>query len=169
MTRGARIGRYTAGAICSIAFNQPAPILDGNVIRVLTRLFGVAGDPKSKDVNAKLWELATSLVSTRGVGKPAQLNQALMELGALVCVARQPRCVECPVRQYCFSKRADQVALFPSAARKTTVTERRFIALVVWEKGRFLVKNTGRGPGKRRVVGVPELCTPNQKLQTHLF
>ncbi len=81
------IGRYTAGAICSIAFNQPEPILDGNVVRVLTRLFGIAGDPKSKEVNAKLWELATSLVSTRGA-EPAMLNQALMELGALVCVAR---------------------------------------------------------------------------------
>ena len=63
------IGRYTAGAICSIAFNQPAPILDGNVIRVLTRVFGIAENPKEKATNARLWELAAALVSqavTRG-------------------------------------------------------------------------------------------------------
>src|SRR5260370_246200 len=55
------IGRYTAGAICSIAFNQPTPILDGNVIRVLTRLFGIEGDPRGKETNAKLWALAGDL------------------------------------------------------------------------------------------------------------
>ena len=57
------VGRYTAGAICSIAFNQPAPILDGNVIRVLSRLLGIAGDPRSKTVNAKFWRAAEELVS----------------------------------------------------------------------------------------------------------
>src|SRR5580700_2037893 len=56
------VGRYTAGAICSIAFNQPAPILDGNVIRVLSRLLGIAGDPRSKVVNTKLWRAAQELV-----------------------------------------------------------------------------------------------------------
>ena len=57
------IGRYTAGAICSIAFNQPMPILDGNVIRVLTRIFGIAENPKEKKTNARLWQLAEELVS----------------------------------------------------------------------------------------------------------
>src|ERR1035438_3318243 len=56
------IGRYTAGAICSIAFNQPTPILDGNVIRVLARIFGIAGNPKEKETNARLWKLAAELV-----------------------------------------------------------------------------------------------------------
>ena len=58
------IGRYTAGAICSIAFNQPTPILDGNVIRVLTRLFGIKGDPREKKTNAKLWQIAEDLVKS---------------------------------------------------------------------------------------------------------
>ena len=57
------IGRYTAGAICSIAFNQPTPILDGNVIRVLTRIFGIGENPKEKETNARLWRLAEKLVS----------------------------------------------------------------------------------------------------------
>src|SRR5262249_42963512 len=58
------IGRYTAGAICSIAFNQPTPILDGNVIRVLTRLFGIKGVPREKKTNAKLWKIAEDLVKS---------------------------------------------------------------------------------------------------------
>ncbi|HUA67417.1 MAG TPA: A/G-specific adenine glycosylase, partial [Candidatus Saccharimonadales bacterium] len=89
------IGRYTAGAICSIAFNQPMPILDGNVIRVLTRIFGIVENPKEKKTNARLWQLAEELVR-RAVPSPPRrggnttpyhsfLNQSLMELGALVC------------------------------------------------------------------------------------
>ncbi|HUD83197.1 MAG TPA: A/G-specific adenine glycosylase [Candidatus Saccharimonadales bacterium] len=138
------IGRYTAGAIASIAFNQPAPILDGNVIRVLTRLFAIAGDPRGKEVNAKLWDIAENLVSLRDI-EPAKLNQALMELGALICLPRQPRCIECPVRQHCLAWRQGRVAEFPAASRRTAVTERRFIALVVRERDRFLVRPRGAG------------------------
>ena len=138
------IGRYTAGAISSIAFNQPAPILDGNVIRVLTRLFAIAGDPRGKEVNSKLWDIATRLVSAREI-EPAKLNQALMELGALICLARQPRCIDCPVRQHCFAWRHGRVAGFHAPARRTPVTERRFIALVVREQDRFLVRRRAAG------------------------
>jgi A/G-specific adenine glycosylase len=138
------IGRYTAGAICSIAFNQATPILDGNVIRVLTRVFGVGGEPRRKDVNKKLWGLATRLVSIREI-EPAKLNQSLMELGALVCVARQPKCAECPVRQDCFARRTKRVGLFPAVARKGPATERRFVALVVREGDRFLVRRREAG------------------------
>src|SRR2546425_303209 len=77
------IGRYTAGAICSIAFNQPTPVLDGNVIRVLTRWFGITTNPREKSTNKKLWELAEQLVvnAAKLPGKQncSQLNQALME------------------------------------------------------------------------------------------
>src|SRR6266568_8545139 len=88
------IGRYTAGAICSIAFNQSKPILDGNVIRVLTRLFGIAENPREKETNARLWKLAEQLVSDplvvhgRRMNACSQLNQSLMELGALVCAPK---------------------------------------------------------------------------------
>ena len=99
------IGRYTAGAICSIAFNQPTPILDGNVIRVLTRVFGIAENPREKKTNARLWQLAEELVgraASRIESQPRRgrdtapyhsfLNQSLMELGALVCTPRNPQC-----------------------------------------------------------------------------
>src|ERR1700761_3320382 len=88
------IGRYTAGAICSIAFNQPTPILDGNVMRVLTRVFGISENPRDKKANAQLWELAEQLVALaapkRSEGGCSHLNQSLMELGALICTPREP-------------------------------------------------------------------------------
>ncbi len=113
------IGRYTAGAISSIAFNKPTPIVDGNVMRVLTRLFGIASDPRATVTNARLWQLAAALVEVAartGVARPARqeqarergsrakmkdahedpacshLNQSLMELGATVCTPRRPDC-----------------------------------------------------------------------------
>jgi A/G-specific adenine glycosylase len=138
------IGRYTAGAISSIAFNQRTPILDGNVIRVLTRIFGIGGDPRGKEVNAKLWETASALVSVREV-EPSKLNQALMELGALICMPRQPRCAECPARQHCFARLEGRIADFPALAARKSATERRFIALVVREEDRFLVRRRPAG------------------------
>jgi A/G-specific adenine glycosylase len=138
------IGRYTAGAISSIAFNQPAPILDGNVIRVLTRLCAIGGDPRDKKVSASLWDLAERLVSVPKI-EPATLNQALMELGALICLPRQPRCTECPVRQHCAARRLGAVDRFPAAARRTHATQRRFIALLVRKRGRFLVRSRPAG------------------------
>src|SRR5258708_29613356 len=72
------IGRYTAGAICSIAFNQPKPILDGNVIRVLTRLFGISGDPRQRNVNQRLWELSEQFVlAAARLSTPALAKHAL--------------------------------------------------------------------------------------------
>ena len=75
------IGRYTAGAICSIAFNQPTPILDGNVIRVLTRIFGIAENPKEKETNARLWQLAEELVSHASTQCTAVLASRLRTSG----------------------------------------------------------------------------------------
>jgi A/G-specific adenine glycosylase len=138
------VGRYTAGAIASIAFNQPAPILDGNVMRVLSRLFGVAGNPRGKAVNTKLWALARELVSVRGI-EPSQLNQALMELGALVCLPRQPKCAACPVRRDCFARREKRVGEFPAPAPRTPVRRRRFIAFVVRRGVRCLVRRRPHG------------------------
>ncbi|HTA30198.1 MAG TPA: A/G-specific adenine glycosylase, partial [Candidatus Cybelea sp.] len=135
------VGRYTAGAICSIAFNQPTAILDGNVIRVLSRLLAIAGDPRSKTVNKKLWLAAESLVIASG--DPSRLNQAMMELGALICLPRQPQCPSCPLRRDCLAFRHQRVDEFPTPTPRAAVTQRRFIALIVRHGGRLLV---GRRP-----------------------
>src|SRR5687767_1559306 len=90
------IGRYTAGAIRSFAFNEDAPILDTNVVRVLHRVFMATGDPKTQ--KAALWELSEALIPR---GKGYDFNQALMDFGATVCAARDPYCLLCPMKTFC--------------------------------------------------------------------
>ncbi len=137
------IGRYTAGAICSIAFNQPMPILDGNVIRVLTRIFGIAENPKDKATNARLWQLAQSL-ATGAVRVPdhgcSHLNQSLMELGALVCTPRNAQCRLCPLKRQCVAFREGRVESLPNLGRREPATARRFVAFVIERGGKFLVR-----------------------------
>ena len=152
------IGRYTAGAIASIAFNQPAPILDGNVIRVLTRLFNIGENPREKEANKRLWRLAQALVTASAnsqfsifnfqfsiphlqIGGPCSaLNQSLMELGALVCTPRQPRCADCPVRRHCKARKASRVDALPNLARRPPATARRFVAFLAQRNGAWLVQ-----------------------------
>ena len=90
------IGRYTAGAVQSFAFNKDAPILDTNVMRVLHRIFVGVGNPKTQ--KATLWALAEETIPK---GKGYDFNQALMDFGALVCTARKPYCLLCPMREFC--------------------------------------------------------------------
>ena len=149
------IGRYTAGAICSIAFNQPKPILDGNVVRVLTRVFGIAGNPRGSKTNAKLWGLADELV--RQAAKPSDFNQALMELGALVCASRQPRCDACPIREQCVARRQERVLELPDLGRRVRATPRRFVAFVVRHRNRFLVRQRPAGVVNAHLWEFPNL------------
>jgi A/G-specific adenine glycosylase len=92
------VGRYTAGAVASIAWGEPVPVVDGNVARVLSRLFGEDVDVGSAKGKERIWGLAASLVAARD---PSSWNQALMELGATTCSPRAPRCEACPVRVEC--------------------------------------------------------------------
>lgn len=92
------IGRYTAGAVASIAFDREEPLVDGNVVRVFSRLEDIRADVADKQVVSQLWALAGELV--RGP-RPGDLNQALMELGATVCTPKRPACSTCPVRRQC--------------------------------------------------------------------
>ncbi len=97
------IGRYTAGAIQSFAFQKDAPILDTNVMRVLHRIFIGQGDPKKQ--KPVLWMLSEKLIPR---GKGYDFNQALMDFGAMVCTARKPFCLLCPMREICHSVSADE-------------------------------------------------------------
>jgi len=154
------IGRYTAGAICSIAFNQPTPILDGNVIRVLTRVFGIGENPREKKTNAQLWQLAEELVAhaktqrlktfagfapLREGNSCSFFNQSLMELGALVCTPRNPQCKICPVKKLCVAFREGRVGELPNLGKRKTATARRIVAFVVERHGRFLVRQRPAG------------------------
>jgi A/G-specific adenine glycosylase len=92
------IGRYTAGAIRSFAFNEDAPILDTNVMRVLHRVFVAKGDPKAQ--KTRLWELSEALIPR---GKGYDFNQAMMDFGAMCCTAKSPYCLLCPMKAFCKS------------------------------------------------------------------
>jgi A/G-specific adenine glycosylase len=107
------IGQYTAGAIRSFAFRQRAAILDTNVARVLYRVFIGAGDPKSHAMKKQLWSISDVLVPRRHV---FDFNQALMDFGALVCVARNPKCPECPMAKECRTAGAGRAT--PRAGRR---------------------------------------------------
>ncbi|KAF8551978.1 DNA glycosylase [Imleria badia] len=93
------IGRYSAGAICSIAYNQCAPVLDGNVIRLLARFLALYAPPKGKRAQDILWAGADAFVE--GSSRPGDINQALIELGSTVCKVRDPACGDCPLRPWC--------------------------------------------------------------------
>jgi A/G-specific adenine glycosylase len=144
------IGRYTAGAICSIAFNQPTPILDGNVIRVLTRVFGIAENPKGKETNARLWKIAGELVVCAKIESShknscSHLNQSLMELGALICTPRNPQCLICPVKKLCVAFKEGRTEELPNLAKREAATARHFIAFAIERDGKFLVQQRPDG------------------------
>jgi A/G-specific adenine glycosylase len=92
------IGRYTAGAISSIAFEKRSPILDGNVARVLCRVDAIQTDPREPSTRELLWRRAEEILPKTKIG---DFNSAMMELGALICIPRSPQCLLCPVRMHC--------------------------------------------------------------------
>lgn len=140
------IGRYTAGAISSISFNEATPILDGNVVRVLTRIFGIAENPREPRTNQRLWRIAEALVvhaksNTRNSKFAcSRLNQSLMELGALVCTPRNPQCNACPITRLCVAFKTRRTAELPNLGKREKATARRFVAFVLEHRGKFLVR-----------------------------
>ncbi len=131
------IGRYTAGAIASMAFGVRAPVLDGNVIRVLTRLYDLSDDVSQPSTHARLWQLAEALVPAERAG---DYNQALMQLGQRVCLPNAPRCAECPVRAYCRAHTHGTQSQRPVKQRKTATPHYDVAAgLIRDEGGRLLI------------------------------
>lgn len=164
------VGRYTAGAIASIAFNQPTPILDGNVMRVLARLFAIRTNPREAKTNARLWQLAEELVvaaarqsaaivetgneecgavpgcryvgevSPFATGQCSALNQSLMELGAVVCTPRNPRCAVCPLARLCAARRLGIPDQLPNTGKRIAAEARRLAVFLVERNGRILAR-----------------------------
>ncbi|MDR3207478.1 MAG: A/G-specific adenine glycosylase [Oscillospiraceae bacterium] len=132
------IGDYTAGAILSIAFGQKAPAVDGNVLRVHARLTDDPTDialPAAKET-ARVWVL-----SLMGRGDPGAVTEALMELGALVCLPKQPRCEDCPARDLCAARLAGRVGERPvKSPKKPQRTEARPVCLLFDPQGRVLMR-----------------------------
>ena len=131
------IGRYTAGAISSIAFNQPAPLLDGNVIRVFARLTDLDADVTQPAVKESLWKLAEEWLDRT---RPGDYNQSLMELGRVVCKPRAPLCASCPVSQHCKAFANGTQNLRPVKKRKAATPHYDVAAGMVWnDAGQVLI------------------------------
>jgi len=128
------IGPYTAAAIASIAFGLDEPALDGNVVRVLSRLFRIEGDPAKAATRQALLLEARSLVAR---GDASRINQALMDLGARVCLPRTPRCDECPVAGECDAHHAGRESEFPQKAKRRPIPHRDVVAGAVWDDDPF--------------------------------
>ncbi|MCI0332570.1 MAG: A/G-specific adenine glycosylase [Planctomycetes bacterium] len=131
------IGRYTAGAIASIAFDQRAPILEANTIRLLSRLIGYRDDPQSSAGQRVLWQVAEDILPQRNA---AQFNQALMELGSLVCTPSEPKCDACPLSSLCAASAAGIQHEIPRPKSRQIYTEVREAAVVVRRNGRVLMR-----------------------------
>jgi len=130
------IGRYTAGAILSIAFDARKPILEANTTRLFTRLLAYRGDPTSAAGNRLLWAMARAVLPRKDVGT---YNQALMELGGRVCLGKTPRCRQCPVVSLCRAYAEGLQAKIPATKPKPPPEARHEAALIVRRRGRVLL------------------------------
>ena len=137
------IGRYTAGAISSIAYGLPEPIVDGNVVRILTRIFGIRENPKDRATHKHLWSLAGTLVAK--ADDCSALNQSLMELGAMVCTPRQPDCAACPVARACVARRENAIGFIPAKGKPVRYLEKQIDVFVVTDGARYLVQQRPTG------------------------
>jgi A/G-specific adenine glycosylase len=132
------IGRSTAGAIAAFCFDQRAPVLDGNVRRVLARHWAIEGDPKSAQTAARLWQRAQQELP--GAARMARYTQAIMDLGATLCTRTRPACHQCPVSDSCLARRTGKTAALPSAPRRPERPVRRRYALIALAAGAVLLQ-----------------------------
>ncbi|MBK7642263.1 MAG: A/G-specific adenine glycosylase [Planctomycetes bacterium] len=144
------IGPYTAGAIASLAFDAPEALVDGNVERVFARLFALPGALGSSSLKERAWELARELVPrAKGAG---EWNEALMELGALVCLPREPRCGLCPWEADCAARALGRAAEFPAPKARKPGLEVELEALLVERSGRILLHQRAAHEGRMALM-----------------
>jgi A/G-specific adenine glycosylase len=159
------VGRYTAGAISSIAFGLKTPVLDGNVKRVLSRLFCINENGGTSASENRLWEKATDLLS---VSRPGDFNQALMELGATLCIPKSPICQQCPVQTICQALLKSRVNEFPPSRKKVTSKKIEVSAAIIIKNNKVYIQQRAKGGlmgglwefpgGKREEDESPEEC-----------
>jgi len=131
------VGAYSAGALLSIAHQKPYPLVDGNVIRVLSRIFLLEGDLKKGQAHQGLWELAGKLVPPK---RPGDFNQALMELGATVCLPDNPQCLLCPMFPLCGAATQGLQGSYPETSAPAATVEVPMAALLIGAKDKVLVR-----------------------------
>ncbi len=130
------IGPYTVGAILSLAFGQDAAVLDGNIRRVLSRLFTIDDDPRSGATRRRFWNLADALLPP---GQAGLFNEGLMDLGATVCTPRDPRCAECPLSEACQGYQDGDPERYPPRVQRRPLPHYDIAAGVIWRGDQLLI------------------------------
>jgi len=151
------IGQSTAGAILSFAFDKEAPILDGNAKRVLSRLFAVSGSPGERKTEQLLWEISESLIP-KGYSNP--FNQALMDLGSMLCTPKDPQCPKCPLRHLCKGYLSGEPEIYPLRIIKKAIPHIAAASAVIEKDGKVLL---WQRPPKGLLGGLWEF--PNWKIE----
>jgi len=151
------IGRSTAGAILSFAFHKEAPILDGNAKRVFSRLFAVSGNPGERKTEGLLWKISESLIP-KGFSNP--FNQALMDLGSMLCTAKEPECDHCPLNYFCKGRASGKPERYPPKGLKRTIPHVESVSAVIKKNGRVLLN---RRPPSGLLGGLWEF--PNWRIE----
>lgn len=144
------VGKYTAGAIASIAFGERAPVVDGNVKRVLSRLYNIADPIDDSATDKRLWVLADSLVPA---SDPGDFNQAIMELGARICTPKKPDCGSCPVARQCEAYRRGVQEERPVRRPRKAVPHKEIVVAVIARDGHYLI---GKRPPNGMLGGLWE-------------
>jgi A/G-specific adenine glycosylase len=152
------IGRSTAGAISSLAFGRRAPILDGNVRRVLCRLFGIRENPRKPAVEKDLWKLSEACLPSHSVD---HFNQALMDLGATVCTPTKPSCLLCPVRGSCQAFRLGIQEKIPVKMQRPPLPHHQIAVAVVFRGDKLLIGQRPTDGLLGGLWGLPEVRTKN--------
>lgn len=151
------IGRYTAGAIVSIAYDEKAPILEANTLRLYARLLGYDQPLTTAASQRLLWQFAEAILPEK---HPGDFNQTLMELGSLICTPKSPDCPACPVMDQCAAYAAGRQAEIPAPKRKLEFTAKRESALVVWKGKKVLVRQCGPNERWAGLWDFPRTDTP---------
>lgn len=152
------IGKYTAGAIASIAFNKPVPVLDGNVKRVLARLDALRETIDAPAAEKLLWQRAAALTPSK---EPGDFNQAMMELGARMCVPKSPLCDTCPVQKHCEAFAQNLQQELPIRTPKKSVPHHEVVIAAIYKEGKYLI---GKRPSEGFLGGLWEF--PGGKIQS---
>jgi len=156
------IGDYTAAAVASIAFGLPHAVLDGNVLRVVSRVANDAADIGSTRTRERFRAIAQEWLDAR---EPGHFNQALMELGATVCLPRKPLCLVCPLAPECAARQEGTAAQLPVKLRKTEPVRLEGTVLILRRAGRILLRRRSNGG---RMAGFWDLPSPEDLPQSHL-
>jgi len=163
------IGTYTAAAVASMAFREPVAVVDGNVYRVLARVFGIDLDISGNEGKAFFFEKANELIDRQ---QPDLFNQAVMEFGALHCTPQNPKCYSCIFIKTCIAFQKDQQSLLPVKAKKQAIRKRYFTYIVIEHRGRLLMRKRQHGDIWNGLydfflIEKPRLLNPEKLLLEH--